>query len=99
MFPAVFEEGEWIPLRRLAPSFSGLENEDARAAYLEATAAAAWIEAHTDRAKRRRMLQELGRGARDDVVLERATGLDTDGIDAAVRKAIRAEFPVPLGLP
>ena len=92
------EEGEWIPLRRLAPSFSGLDNEAARAAYLEATAAAAWIEAHTDRAARRRMLMRLGRGARDDAVLLEATGLDTNGIDAAVREAIRAEFPVLTGL-
>jgi len=87
-------EGGWIPLRRLAPSFAGLDNEAARVAYLEATAAAAWIEAHTDRVARRRMLMRLGRGARDDEVLRDATGLDTNGIDAAVREAIRAEFPV-----
>ena len=92
------DEGQWIPLRRLAPSFSGLDNEDARAAYLEATAAAAWIEANTDRAARRRMLMRLGQGASDDDVLRKATGLDTDGIDAAVREAIRAEFPVMTGL-
>ena len=30
------DEGRWIPLRRIAPSFSGLDDADARAAYLEA---------------------------------------------------------------
>ena len=44
------------------------------------------------------MLMRLGQGASDDDVLLKATGLDTDGIDAAVREAIRAEFPVMTGL-
>ena len=34
------DAGEWISLRRLAPSFGGLEDDDARIAYLESTAAA-----------------------------------------------------------
>ncbi len=88
------DEGSWIPLRRLAPSFSGLDNSDARVAYLEATAAAAWIDAHTDRAARRRLLMRLGNGASSDRALVEAVGLDTDGIDRAVREAIRSEFPV-----
>jgi len=85
--------GRWIPLRRLAPSFSGLDNDDARAAYLIATAAAAWIEARTDRAQRGRLLWRLARGASDDDALGEALGLDTDEVDAAVRAWISEEFP------
>ena len=52
----------WIPLRRLAPSFSGLGDEDARAAYLESMAAAAWIEARTDPRPARATARPAGRG-------------------------------------
>jgi tetratricopeptide (TPR) repeat protein len=83
----------WIALRRLAPSFSGLGDEDARAAYLESMAAAAWIEARTDRAQRGRLLARLGEGATDDEALTEVLGLDTQAIDAALRRAIRDEFP------
>jgi len=87
------EAGEWIPLRRLAPSFSGLSNDDARAAYWQATAATAWIEDHTDRAQRARILSRLGAGWRDDDAFRETLAFDTEGIDAAVRRWIRSEFP------
>lgn len=87
------DEGRWLPLRRLAPSFSGLDDADARAAYLEAMAAAYWIEARTDRAQRARLLARLGEGVRDDDALREAVGLDTDGIDAALREQVLREFP------
>ena len=64
---------------RLAPSFSGLDDADARAAYLESMAAAYWIEARTDRAQRARLLARLGEGVRDDEALREAVGADTDG--------------------
>jgi hypothetical protein len=83
----------WIALRRLAPSFSGLGDEDARTAYLESMAAAAWIEARTDRAQRGRLLARLGEGATDDEALTEVLSLDTQAIDAALRRAIRDEFP------
>jgi hypothetical protein len=86
---------DWLSLRRLAPSFSGLDDDDARAAYLESLAAALWIEANTDPAARRRLLLRLGEGASDDEALREATGLDTDGVDAAVRAEILREFPGP----
>jgi hypothetical protein len=92
------DEGRWIPLRRLAPGFSGLDDADARAAYIEATAAAAWIEARSDREGRARLLARLGQGASDDQALEELVGLDTEGIDAALRESIRAEFPQIRGL-
>jgi hypothetical protein len=87
------DEGRWLPLRRLAPSFSGLDDADARAAYLEAMAAAYWIEARTDRAQRARLLARLGAGASDDEALREVLGLDTDAIDAGVRERVLREFP------
>jgi len=87
------DEGRWLSLRRLAPSFSGLDDADARAAYLEAMAAAYWIEARTDRAQRARLLARLGEGVRDDDALREALGLDTEAIDAALREHVLREFP------
>jgi len=84
---------EWIPLRRLAPDFSGLDDNDARVAYLEATAAADWIESHTDRAQRARMLNAIGTGSSIDAILVEAFDMDTEGVDAAVQRWIRSEFP------
>jgi len=86
------EGGSWIPLRRLAPSFAGLGNEQARIAYLAATAAAEWIETQTDRAGRARLLQLLGAGKTDDEALRAVLGRDTDAVDAALQRALAAEF-------
>jgi len=85
--------GEWLSLNRLAPSFSGLDDDDARAAYLEAVVSVEWMAAHTDRTSRRRLLQRLGEGWSADQALYEALGLDTAGLDAAVRARIRSEFP------
>jgi tetratricopeptide (TPR) repeat protein len=90
---ARIEADQWIPLRRLAPSFSGLSDEEARAAYLESIVAVGWIEERSDRAGRARLLERLGRGFSADQALFELVGLDTDGLDAAVREAILAEFP------
>jgi len=87
------DAGEWLSLRRLAPSFSGLGDEEARAAYLQSMAAAAWIEARTDRAGRARMLQLIGEGASDDSAFEAVLGLTTAEIDAELQRVIREEFP------
>ncbi len=87
------EEGHWIPLRRLAPSFAGLDDTDARWAYLQSAAAVAWLEARTESAERARLLVRLGTGASDDVALREVLGLDTAGLGAAVRAALREEFP------
>ncbi len=84
---------EWIPLRRLAPSFAGLDDEDARVAYLEATAAAAWIEANSVAEQRARLLSGLGEGRDADVVLQEVLGADTDALDLAVQRWLRSEFP------
>jgi hypothetical protein len=85
--------GEWISLRRIAPSFAGLGDEQARLAYLISTAAAAWVEAHTGREGRARLLGRLGDGWSDDEALKEAVGMDTEGIDAALRAEILSEFP------
>jgi hypothetical protein len=87
------EAGDWIPLRRIAPSFDGLGDERVRLAYLVSTAAAAWIETHTDREGRARLLRRLGEGWADDEALNEAAGMDTEGIDASLRAEILSEFP------
>lgn len=87
------EAGNWIPLRRIAPSFSGLSDEDARAAYLESVVATAFIESITDKNQRAKMLKRIGDGFSVDQALHEATGLDTDALDAAVQKNILEEFP------
>jgi len=87
------EAGSWISLSRLAPSFSGLDNAEARLAYLQATAAAAWIEARLDSAGRARLLALLGAGRSDDEALMAVLGLDTAGLEAALRDEITARFP------
>ncbi len=87
------EAGAWIPLRRLSEGFGGLDEAAARVAYLQATATARWLEEHTDVARRTRLLADLGAGRSADAALRRAVGLDTDGLDAAVRQSIEREFP------
>ena len=84
---------DWIPLLRLAPSFSGLDDDDARAAYLEAAAAALWIEQRTDREQRARMLSILAEGHGDDAAFTGVLDMDTEAIDQAVRRWVRDEFP------
>jgi hypothetical protein len=90
------DAGNWISLRRIAPSFSDLDDDQARLAYLVSTAAAAWVEAHTDRESRARLLGRLGEGWSDDEALKEAVGMDTDGVDAALRTEILSEFPAAL---
>jgi len=87
------DTGKWTPLKRLAPSFSGLDDESARIAYLQSAAAALWISEHTDRAQRTKLLGMLGTGIAADQALLAVLGVDTDGVDRAVREAVLAEFP------
>ena len=89
----VIETEKWIPLRRLAPSFSGLDDEDARAAYLESAAAAQWVAEQTGPEQRAKLLGMLGTGIDADQALLAILGVDTDAVDGAVREAILAEFP------
>jgi tetratricopeptide (TPR) repeat protein len=87
------DAGTWIPLRRIAPSFSGLGDEDARSAYLVAAAAARWIEANTQPSDRGRMLRLLGEGRSDDDVLAVVVGRPTEGVDGEVQRWVRSAFP------
>ena len=80
-------------MRRLGPSFSGLDDQDARAAYLQSIVAAQWIETHTNRTARSRLLQRLGEGLSADQALFEAVGLDTDRLDLQVQRSILDEFP------
>jgi hypothetical protein len=85
---AALAAGEWLPLRRLAPSFTGLANGEARLAYAISTAAADWLVRSTTPAQRADLLRSLGRGDDVDAALQAAAGVDTDGLDAAVRREI-----------
>ncbi len=87
------DAGTWIALRRIAPSFSGLGDEDARSAYLVAAAAASWIEARTKPADRARILTLLGTGRSDDEALAAVLGRETAAVDGEVRRWIRSTFP------
>jgi hypothetical protein len=85
--------GEWIPLADLATGFGGLPEGSARLAYLEATAAAAWITARATPEGIAVLLDRLGAGASPDAALRAAVGSDTAGVDAAVRQEIQQQFP------
>lgn len=83
------EAGRWIPLASLVPGFARLGDGEARLAYLESLAAADWIASRTDAAGRGRLLDQLGRGASVDEALHEAVGVDTAGLDAALRRLLR----------
>jgi hypothetical protein len=87
------DDGRWLPLGQLSAGFAGLTDVAARAAYLQSTAAAAWIVARTDAAARADLLRRLGAGDTEDDALRAVLGRDTKGVDAAVRAEIRREFP------
>ncbi|MEN8161097.1 MAG: septation protein IspZ, partial [Myxococcota bacterium] len=89
------EEGHWLSLRRLAPSFAGLGNGEARLAYTVSTAAADWLLRHTDAAGRSQLLALLGEGRTDDEALVRVLGIGTMDIDAALRNEILGQFAAP----
>lgn len=90
---SAIDEGRWIPLGTLSPGFSGLSDAGARAAYLESTAAAEWLVRRTDAAARADLLRRLGVGESEDAALRAVVGLDTRGLDAAVRESVLREFP------
>ena len=84
--------GEWISLTRLAPSFGGLGNREARLAYAISTAAADWLERHSDAQQRATLLRRLGEGWSADEALREAVGLDTAGLDDALRRGLRGRM-------
>jgi hypothetical protein len=89
------DAGAWISLERLAPSFAGLSDEDARVAYLIGTAAAAWLAERSGPRERGALLARLAEGASDDEALGAVLGMATHEIDAALRAWLRDEFPSP----
>jgi hypothetical protein len=91
--------GEWIPLGQLAAGFGGLPDGAARLAYLEATAAAAWVSARATPERIGALLDALGAGEAPDAALRAAVNADTAGIDAAVRAGILEQFPARAGVP
>ncbi len=85
---SAIEQGHWLPLRRLAPNFSGLSDEQARLAYSIAAFAADWFDRHTEPRDRVRLLQLLGEGKADDEALSASIGMNTDALDAALRREV-----------
>src|SRR5690606_35657432 len=85
--------GEWIPLADLAAGFGGLPEGAARLAYLEATAAAAWVTARATPERIAALLDRLGAGESPDAALRATVGADTAAIDAGVRAEVEADFP------
>ncbi|MBW2395092.1 MAG: hypothetical protein JRG95_12555, partial [Deltaproteobacteria bacterium] len=83
------EGGRWIHLSRLAPSFAGLDNKEARLAYAIATSAADWIERHTTAAARAQLLRRIGEGWPADEALREAVGLDTAGLEGSLQAELR----------
>jgi hypothetical protein len=86
------DAGRWIPLQDLADGFSGLEDDDARGAYLQSTAAAAFITERTTPAQRAALLGALGRGEDTDRALRASLGRDTAALDAAARAEVVSQF-------
>lgn len=85
--------GEWIPLPRLAGGFAGLDEASARLAYLESTAAAAWVARRSGPEGIAALLDRLGRGEDVDAALRARLGVDSAGVDAALRGELAEEFP------
>jgi hypothetical protein len=56
------------------------------------------VEGRTRRDERARLLARLSEGASDDEAFRDVLGLDTDGLDAALRDWILSEFPAPSGM-
>ena len=83
-------EGGWIPLRSLVAGFSGLDEDAAGAAYLESAAAAEWLLARTRPAARARLLAALA-SVDADSALRQVLGVDTRGLEAAVRRELASE--------
>jgi tetratricopeptide (TPR) repeat protein len=90
---ANIELDAWIPLASIAESFSGLDDGEARNAYLQSVVTAGFIHDRTRVEERRRLLRLIGEGFSIDQALHAVMGLDTEGLDAAVRAEILREFP------
>lgn len=90
------ETGRWIQLERIAPSFSGLDDDDARLAYTISTAAADWIDRHSDASERAALLARLGDGMSIDEALRLTLGHDTQSLDKALRAEVLGGFVTPV---
>ncbi|MGB0617829.1 MAG: peptidase MA family metallohydrolase [Myxococcota bacterium] len=87
------ELGTWIPLGSIADSFAGLDDEEARNAYLQSVVTVGYIHDQTNVEQRRRLLERIGSGFSVDQALHEVMGVDTEGLDAAVRAHLQREFP------
>ena len=87
------ELGAWIPLASIADSFVGLDDEEARNACLQSVVTVGYIHDQTNVEQRRRLLERIGSGFSVDQALHEVLGVDTEGLDAAVRAHLQREFP------
>lgn len=90
---ANIEMGAWIPLDSIADSFAGLDDDEARNAYLQSVVTVGFLREHTTVEQRRRLLKRIGAGFSVDQALHEVMGVDTEGLDVAVRAEILREFP------
>lgn len=99
---ANIEMGAWIPLDSIADSFAGLDDDEARNAYLQSVVTVGFLREQTTVEQRRRLLKRIGAGFSVDQALHEVMGVDTEGLDVAVRAEIRREFPewtLPVDVP
>ncbi len=89
---AHIESGGWRPLSDLTGGFANLEVPEARLAYVQAAAAALWLDQHLPPDAWSRLFDDLSRGRSLEAVLLQHVGRDSAAIDRAVRAAILAEF-------
>lgn len=76
-----------------ADSFAGLDDDEARNAYLQSVVTVGFLREHTTVEQRRRLLKRIGAGFSVDQALHEVMGVDTEGLDVAVRAEILREFP------
>jgi hypothetical protein len=83
---------DWIPLSQLVAGFGSLEGRRALLAYLESRATVELLEERSPGIIARWLARCAG-GAPWEAALEAESGADTDGLDAALRHAVRDRFP------
>ncbi len=88
--------GRWIPLPRLERNFVGLREDEIRLAYLESSVAAIWVQEHVGGGAMPKLFEALAaakqRSDAVDVALRAVLGLDTAGIDQALRDTFFARL-------
>jgi len=85
----VVESGTWIELEALGGGFGGLTKGRVAQAYLQSTAAAAWILETVAAHDRGLFLREMGREETASMAFMRFLGIEPETFDHVLREAIR----------